>query len=728
MKKVININFQGRVIPIEETAFENLNEYIESLRVYFANEEGKEEIINDIESRIAELFSEELKKGSSCITDQDVEKIISGMGRPADFEAEEADSTSGSKTYASTSETGEQTYRESAPAGRGRLYRNADDKILGGVCSGLANYIGIDPVVLRIVFLVFFGALFWVYILLWIIVPSKSMESNITRRLYRNPDGKVIGGVAGGLAAYFNIDPWIPRLIFAFPFLLALISGTFGTFAWWGWEPGFFVSGSIGSTMFLTYLVLWIAVPLATTASEKLEMRGEKINLNSIKNTVQEDLGSFRQRAERFSGEVRESASEFGEKARNVSHEAGERMKSFATETAPVVKRAGRGLGNVIGILFKAFFLFIAGVLAIALFAVFVSFLFGSYAIYPLKDFFLDGFTENLLVWLSLILVLGLPVIAIITWIIRRIVGVRSNNNYLGYVFGTLWIIGIIALIALIGMVGQDFRVKVPIEQEVPVVSQGNDKVFVDVYRYDNRFYNSEWFGFDNNTDFPFKIYRDSMLLNSVRVNVRKSRDSSYRIYKVMSSRGSNSENAYRNAENINFDIRQNGNIISLPEGFPITKDDKFRNQQVMVIVEVPVGKKIELDHSIRNYVWMNINNNRSNWNFEFDDDWDDYPYRWRTGVEYIMTTSGLERTDDVKNNSNGIKRENNNNSDTPVIDNRYRYQPRISLNKTRRMELKESSVETRDEEEDYESSVRNSRLNSIEISTPLSVFSRMFQ
>jgi len=61
MNKVININFQGRVIPIEEPAFEELKQYIESLRNHFANEEGKEEIINDIENRIAELFSEKLK-------------------------------------------------------------------------------------------------------------------------------------------------------------------------------------------------------------------------------------------------------------------------------------------------------------------------------------------------------------------------------------------------------------------------------------------------------------------------------------------------------------------------------------------------------------------------------------------------------------------------------------------------------------------------------------------
>jgi len=90
MKKVININFQGRVIPIEESAYDMLKQYVESLRKFFANEEGRDEIINDIEGRIAELFGDSLKKGSTCITDEDVNGIIASMGRPEDFEGEES--------------------------------------------------------------------------------------------------------------------------------------------------------------------------------------------------------------------------------------------------------------------------------------------------------------------------------------------------------------------------------------------------------------------------------------------------------------------------------------------------------------------------------------------------------------------------------------------------------------------------------------------------------------
>src|SRR5690349_18600253 len=96
MKKIININFQGRVIPIEETAYEALKIYVESLRRYFRNEDGRDEIINDIESRIAELFSERLKRGSACITDDDVNAVIASIGRPEDFEEQDADTSSAS--------------------------------------------------------------------------------------------------------------------------------------------------------------------------------------------------------------------------------------------------------------------------------------------------------------------------------------------------------------------------------------------------------------------------------------------------------------------------------------------------------------------------------------------------------------------------------------------------------------------------------------------------------
>src|SRR5688572_10319557 len=104
MKKIININLAGRVIPIEDAAYESLQRYIESLRRYFAGEEGRDEIINDIESRIAELMNDNIRKGASAITEADIEEIINSMGRVEDFEkenAEEKQSSSSQKTSGS---------------------------------------------------------------------------------------------------------------------------------------------------------------------------------------------------------------------------------------------------------------------------------------------------------------------------------------------------------------------------------------------------------------------------------------------------------------------------------------------------------------------------------------------------------------------------------------------------------------------------------------------------
>src|SRR5438477_2618025 len=203
MKKIININLSGRVIPIEDSAYEKLQGYIESLRRYFSNEEGRDEIINDIESRIAELMSEKVRKGANNITDADVDEIISSMGRPEDFDAEDAAATTG------TTQGTAQDFSYTEKRTRRRLYRDSSDKFIGGVCSGIANYLNTDPAIVRILFAIVtfggFGLGFLIYILLWMILPTKDLDNYSGKRLYRNPEDRVIGGVAGGLAAYFNM-------------------------------------------------------------------------------------------------------------------------------------------------------------------------------------------------------------------------------------------------------------------------------------------------------------------------------------------------------------------------------------------------------------------------------------------------------------------------------------------------------------------------------------------
>ena len=253
MKKVININFQGTVVPIEESSYELLQQYIESLRRYFANEEGKDEIINDIESRISELFQERLKAGSTCITDDDVNLIIKNMGRPEEFEEQDNDEAG------NNSSTGRQQEKKSEGFFQGdwnvkgkRLYRDENHKILGGVCSGIAAYLGVDPVFVRILFIIS-GIGILAYVLLWIFVPGSNMlENGVRKRLYRNPDGKIIGGVCSGIGSYFKINPWIPRILFLIPFISFFFRwGHFGPLTF-----PHFLSFSFSPGTFILYIIL----------------------------------------------------------------------------------------------------------------------------------------------------------------------------------------------------------------------------------------------------------------------------------------------------------------------------------------------------------------------------------------------------------------------------------------------------------------------------------------
>src|SRR6476660_7895253 len=233
MKQVINTNFQGRVVPIEVTAFDILKAYTESLNRYFAAEEGKEEIINDIESRIGELFQDRLKAGSTCITDDDVHAIIRSMGRPEDFGTEDLLNAGTENSGAGTSATN----AAFANPGNKRLYRDENNKILGGVCSGIGNYMNIDPVIVRIIFVVTFGVALIPYLVLWIAVPSSASTEigGVRKKLYRDGDSKIIAGVCSGIGNYFGINVWIPRVLFLLPFLSYL-----SRWAHWGglWDVG----------------------------------------------------------------------------------------------------------------------------------------------------------------------------------------------------------------------------------------------------------------------------------------------------------------------------------------------------------------------------------------------------------------------------------------------------------------------------------------------------------
>jgi phage shock protein PspC (stress-responsive transcriptional regulator) len=463
--------------------------------------------------------------------------------------------------------------------------------------------------------------------------------------LYRNPDDKVIAGVASGLAAYFHIEVWIPRLIFCLPLVLTIISAIVHA-AWFDWgDPGFY-TGSFSGTLFITYIVLWIVLPEAITASEKLEMRGEKVDLESIKNTIKNDLGNFSKKAKDASAEMRESFQRAGEQVRRGT-------QNFAMEAGPAIRKTHSGFAHAIGMLFKIFFLFIAGVIAFALIMALIAIAFRGEGLITVKNFILQGVGQNFLAWTGFVLFLVIPVVALLTWLVRRITGTRSRNHYLGYAFATLWVIGLICVIVLIGIVMRNFTSRQHVEENITLSSPSHGKLILRAEGNRPGTYEGDyWFDW-NWQDGPFDmISEDSALLNTVRVNLLKSTDSSYHVQIVKFSHGNGGAVAKQLAQEIDFPVHQVDSELVLPTGFAISTKQKFRNQQVLVNVYIPVGKKIYVHNSVDDYDWFNIstrnrhirwNKHNDNWDGDWDSDWDNSDSRhWSTNVEYTMTNDGL--------------------------------------------------------------------------------------
>ena len=161
MKQVINISLGGRSFTLNEDAYSRLNQFLDHFRAHLSVPMGQQgEVMDEIEGRIAELFFQEVGDGNRVVTKELVEKVAATLGMP-DGAAE-----SGSAYSA----------RQQDPLPRPKkLYRDPDEKVIAGVCSGLGHYLDVDLTLIRILFLVALiigSAGFWIYVILWIAVPK----------------------------------------------------------------------------------------------------------------------------------------------------------------------------------------------------------------------------------------------------------------------------------------------------------------------------------------------------------------------------------------------------------------------------------------------------------------------------------------------------------------------------------------------------------------------------
>ena len=682
MKKIININLSGRVIPIEDSAYESLQRYIESLRRYFVNEEGRDEIINDIESRIAELMNDQIRKGASAITDADMDEIVASMGRVEDFEKVDADEKQSSQQSAGPSS---ENFQETKP--KGRLYRDSSDKFIGGVCAGIANYMNVDPAVVRLLFAILtfgsfgFGTL--LYIFLWIFIPERNLATYVGKRLFRNPDDKVISGVAGGLSAYFNRPSWAFRLIFAAPLLLNILFGVLnGIFFMWQRNifPNFFI-GSFTGTFILAYIILWIVLPEAKSPFEKMEMRGEKVDVNRIKQNVQEGMGDFKTRMESWGQEVKASAQNLGTKA---SEFANTRGKQFASEMSDAPKPPAQGCLHAIGVMIKAFFIFVAGFITLSLFAALLAIVFGGVAWWPINNFLWTSSMQKMLAWGTLIFFIGVPIIGFMTWLIRRIVRVRTRSRYLGWIFGGLWTLGWVCAVFFATSVAKDLRAYERISSEVGLTQPASGKLIISVNEPEIRY--SGGFGWIRDDNTGWDITDDTLKYNNLKLRIDKSPDSLYRVTVYKYSLGSNIRDAQNRARSITFHTSTQDSTLNIGSGLHISKESKFRGQGVIIEIQVPVNKRIRFDESVRHaynpWVVRRTAKEYRDWNRRYTIDWDydDY-FSWKSDIDYVMTEEGklidTKQEEKKKQKDSSSKKEINADSLRRVIEERERQNER---------------------------------------------------
>ncbi|MDR2622624.1 MAG: DUF2807 domain-containing protein [Dysgonamonadaceae bacterium] len=178
MKKTVTANLNGRVFTMDEDAYQLLDKYLNNIRIYFRKEEGSSEIIADFEARIEELFSERMRLGYEVITVEHVEEVISRVGKPADFGDEGQESRNREEE---SKKEEKQNFQQSYQQVKKTFFRNNDNKMIGGICSGLAAYFDWDVLAVRIIAIILMFAssfaIVLVYILVWIIIPAAKTAS-----------------------------------------------------------------------------------------------------------------------------------------------------------------------------------------------------------------------------------------------------------------------------------------------------------------------------------------------------------------------------------------------------------------------------------------------------------------------------------------------------------------------------------------------------------------------
>ena len=532
MNKTVTINIAGLVFHIEEDAYARLHSYLESLRMKFTAEEGRDEILADIEARIAEILTAKKGPTREVVLMSDIDEVISMMGEP------EAISDEGN------AEKTEQPKEESYRSHRRRLFRDPDDKVIGGVCTGIGHYFDIDPVWIRL---------------------------------------------------------------------------------------GFVLAVVLGGTGVLFYILLMIIIPKAETTAEKLEMRGDPVDVNNIKRSIQEEMEELSDRVKSYGKRKKyewQGKADYDKRYRSRYHRRRGDAEDF-------LYNIGRLLGR-----FAAFCLVFFGIIFL------IGLLTGTFALtdfgpdvisYQVRNAF-DDTTSYYVAIISALLVLGMPILIMIYSGIMILFKLKRNNRVLGFSALGIWIVGIIMAIFSIINVASGFSEGSEIAERIPVLnahrSQLNIKVKIDPDMINDDYHHSwsrkyhygrRWRMIATDTS--------SVKFGDARLNIVPSASDSIELVVYKKAQGRSIEEAHMRVQAINYSIEQDSTTITFPSAFTLGSDPVWKAQEVEAELRIPVGTIIYIDGSCEGLIY-DVYNVHDTYDYDMVD------RRWK------MTTAGLECVD----------------------------------------------------------------------------------
>ncbi len=488
MKKTVKINIKGIIFHLDEDAYQVLQNYLTSINQRFAATDEGKEIIADIEQRIAEILQSKLSEQKQVITREDIDEVIEIMGRPEDFTDEEE---SKSKEYHSYERSGK------------RLYRDPDNRILGGVCSGIAAYLNIDPLIVRIIFLVLM-----------------------------------------------------------------------------------FVYGIIG----IVYIVLWALLPAAYSTAQKLDMRGENFNISDIEKNVRKEYENVK------------------DNLRNIKNTRDyDRTRGFFEE-----------IFAAIGAFFKFIFKFVVAVFGLALIVAGVGFLIGltgtiiiGEPFMPWNNLFIDdhvlftdmmhSFVDPNTLWIiaiCAILVVFIPLFAIIYGGFKLLLGIRPNDRSFAGIGFMAWIISLIVLVVLVGSQVKDFSYSVKDESELEIEVPANKTIYLKA-REEKLIKTSKFYIFDEEFQVMYDEDDNKQLFAYPEMDIISSYTDKLIIEIEKVGRGSDHTEARENAADIKYSIVQQDSIILFDAVYSILNSRNWRFPEVDITIKVPEGYILYLDKSI---------------------------------------------------------------------------------------------------------------------------------